>query len=263
MAEYRLPFTAQEIEEKLTNMDGGIIDVAELPAVGDENTLYRVIRGTLYYNGIGQGTSYIVNELPAQGEPCTTDGENIAATYYSIDDKVLYGYVPGEVGAALGVQEGWYPVATLLSALGHNYGGEITNPLDMAEETIYFLMKYIYYTYKDGLWTPLNKYQVYILGQLSSGNTPISGSDYLAITEDFFNTELYILTGDMNINSLAKLPPVEYFWTGSGAVYRYSVVKYDSVDGGLISIEASVGIDSGSNEPVINIQRKTFFPGSL
>lgn len=137
---------------------GGIIDVTELPRGDDinENAIYRLSRG-LYYGTYKQGTTYIVTQLPSVGEPCTTDGQTIATTYYNATDKILYGYVPAAVGSALGAPEGWYQISMLLENLGYEYGGNIQTLADMTSTSVFYMVVLdSFAACKDSNWTFLN-----------------------------------------------------------------------------------------------------------
>lgn len=133
---------------------GGIIEVLQLPTENIDNRyLYRVTVAELYYNDVKQGTTYVVAELPATGEPLTMDGVTVTATYYNDTDNTLYGYLPDAIAAALGVPAGWYNAETLLPAVGYSYGGVITNLGDASEtSTFYLLLTNPLYSYEDGNW---------------------------------------------------------------------------------------------------------------
>ncbi len=134
--------------------NGGIIEVLQLPTENIDNRyLYRVTKADCYFNSVKQGTTYVVAELPEVGEPITTDGASVTATYYNDTDNTLYGYLPATIGAALGVLEGWYPATTIISAFGYSYGGVITNLAEAtASNTFYLVLTNPLYSYEDGNW---------------------------------------------------------------------------------------------------------------
>ena len=137
-----------------TGGGGGIIEVLQLPTENIDNRyLYRVTKAALYINNEKQGTTYVVDELPEVGEPVSTDGATITATYYNDTDNTLYGYVPDYLGALLGVPEGWYDANMLMGALGIPYGGVVTNLAEASEyNTFYLLLTNPLYSYEDGNW---------------------------------------------------------------------------------------------------------------
>lgn len=133
---------------------GGIIEVLQLPTENIDNRyLYRVTVAALYYNDVKQGTTYVVAELPEVGEPVTTDGATVTATYYNDTDNTLYGYLPDAIAAAFGAPAGWYTAEVLISTFGYSYGGVITNLGDASEtSTFYLLLTNPLYSYEDGNW---------------------------------------------------------------------------------------------------------------
>lgn len=137
-----------------TGGGGGIIEVLQLPTENIDNRyLYRVTKASLWFNNVKEGNTYVVDELPATGEPVTTDGATVNTTYYNDTDNTLYGYVPAMIGSVLGVPEGWYTAEMLIPALGFSYGGVITNLVDASERnTFYLLLTNPLYSYEDGNW---------------------------------------------------------------------------------------------------------------
>ena len=133
---------------------GGIIEVLQLPTENiDTRYLYRVTFAALYFNNVLQGTTYVVDELPATGEPVTTDGSTVTVTYYNDTDNTLYGYLPEAIASVLGVPEGWYTAETLIPSFGYAYGGVVTNLNEATEkETFYLLLTNPLYSYEDGNW---------------------------------------------------------------------------------------------------------------
>lgn len=153
--EYKLSYTAEEINEKLGQIgnDKAIIDVTELPTEGvNESSFYRLISAQFvssYYVYADNWICHCVNELPSVGEPVTTDMVNITG-YYNVQDGEVYGYVDSMVSAAGGVPIGWYPIGILGQAFDIDWGGTITHIDDMVGDSAYVLLKYEFYVYKDG-----------------------------------------------------------------------------------------------------------------
>lgn len=121
-----------------------IIDIEDFPSSPSTSVIYRkwqVIKVELYYYKTKNTTStvYIVDTLPEVGE-MAYDGTNMIAYYNRADDSIQ-GYVDSAMSSQMSVPVGWYPVATLFTALGYTYGGAITS-LDEAtsERTFYALL---------------------------------------------------------------------------------------------------------------------------
>lgn len=104
-----------------------IIDVIELPDENiNESAFYRVPFGTFVSNqGTMESKCYIVESLPSNGEPITTDGQSVNAGYYNAMDKDVYGYLPDAVASIAGVSAGWYPFSTLAPLFGVGWFGVI------------------------------------------------------------------------------------------------------------------------------------------
>jgi hypothetical protein len=131
---------------------GGIIDVAELPTEGiDESALYRVLVGTVYYGEYKQQTKvHIVNGLPETGENVSADMKTIDHTYYNTADGVEYVYMSETLASAVGMAGGWYPASTMYTGLGYAYGGVVTSMSDMtATATFYLYLEFKLYSYKN------------------------------------------------------------------------------------------------------------------
>ena len=147
------------VPEKPLLMDFDFLPNLDYPDLSGLETecIYRLTNG-LYVNEpvakIKQHcTTYIVDELPEVGEPCTLDGVNINAIYYNSTDEVLYAYVSAEIAPVLEVDADWYDAGTLLQALGFSYGGVVTSFESMTDEgTFYFIAHTSYFVYQDGVW---------------------------------------------------------------------------------------------------------------
>jgi hypothetical protein len=195
---------------------GGILDVDTLPTDDiNENAIYRVKAGLIYYNNNGyypQGTTYFVDDLPTTGEPCTLDGNSINAIYYSRNESDCYGYVPSSIAPALGVPAGWYTVSMLLGALGYTWDGIVGNIGSIMENgTFYFLKNPSYNACKDGVWEELSK----------SGRTALrivdnklsSGALKKAIS-DFENTEIvFTISGVIGVAHPMQKSDDELFYS--------------------------------------------------
>lgn len=124
----------------------------------DKQEIYKLSAGAYENNAdikatIRHGETYIVDELPEIGEPCTLDGVNINSVYYKRSDRTVYAYVSAEIAPALGADVGWYDAGLLLQGLGFPYGGVVTNFGSMTETgTLYFLENATYFAYSDVAW---------------------------------------------------------------------------------------------------------------
>jgi hypothetical protein len=151
----------EEALEQVPSGGGGaaIIDVIALPTENiDEDSFYRLLTCTMIFNYTKQyqHRCICVDGLPATGEPVTTNMVNITA-YYNLQDGNAYGYVDSFVSSVSGAPVGWYPAEMLFAQFGMAYGGVVTDIMAAEQEnTNYFLLEYILYSYKDGLWTPAN-----------------------------------------------------------------------------------------------------------
>jgi len=112
-----------------------ILDVLALPTENiDETVFYRIPRGAFVSNqGLAGGVCYIVEGLPAVGEPVTADGQSVNAGYYNTLDKDAYGYLPDALASAVGVPSGWYPFSALAPVFGLEWLGVVGNILDCPE----------------------------------------------------------------------------------------------------------------------------------
>lgn len=178
MAEYKLSYSAKEIDEKLGKVDSlvasvngvkpdvngnvaiasgggnGIIDVTELPIENiNEGAFYRLMTAKFvsnYYSAVDGWTCYCVDGLPSTGEPVSTDMINITG-YYNMQDNEVYGYADSMISAAGGVPVGWYPIGVLGQAFDIAWGGVITDADDI-DESAKVLLSYDFYIYQNG-WT--------------------------------------------------------------------------------------------------------------
>ena len=153
----------EEIITQLNNMpdvgSGGssvgvseaIIDIVELPTENiDENSFYRLLTGVFYFNGTPQAdwTCYLVESLPIEGVPVTTDMVHVSL-YYAIDTGAVTGYINSALSGTLGVPAGWYPVEVLGQAFELSWGGiiwsEFDDPIDGANR---LFLSYSVYQFK-------------------------------------------------------------------------------------------------------------------
>lgn len=136
-----------------------IIDVVALPTENiDEDSFYRVLSGQIFMNGAPNSawSIEIVETLPAQGNPVTTDMVNIYL-YYAIDTSSVSGYLPSALGSQLGVPEGWYPVEILGQAFGVTWGGIYWNETEAPTDgSLSLVLSYALYSYKRE-WENLSK----------------------------------------------------------------------------------------------------------
>lgn len=176
MTEFKLSYTANEINRKLGKVDnlvstvngvtpdengnvniavgstGGIADVVELPTENiKENCFYRLLTAKFvssFYYAVDGWTCYCVNELPDIGKPVSTDMINITA-YYNISDNEVYGYADETISTVGGIPVGWYPIGVLGQAFNVTWGGVITD-VDNVDDSAKLLLSYDFYIYKNG-----------------------------------------------------------------------------------------------------------------
>ena len=143
-----------------------IIDVVELPTENiREDCFYRLLSGSFAHKQVvhSRWTCYCVEDLPETGEPAfsgdLSDSSSVVVTaYYKVTDGSVSAYVPAQLGPMFGVPEGWYPVATLMSAVGYEFAGVITNILDDPNDRKFrILLEYVTYDHKNGNWTSHKK----------------------------------------------------------------------------------------------------------
>ena len=165
--EYKLSYTANEINEKLGKIDNlesaisnissnTIIDVISLPTENiNEGVFYRLTTAKFvsnFYTYVDGWKCHYVNELPEVGEPVTSDMINITG-YYNAQDNEVYGYADSMVSAAGEIPVGWYPIGVLGQAFDVTWGGIITD-VDRVDNTAKVLLSQDYYMYQDG-WCKL------------------------------------------------------------------------------------------------------------
>lgn len=140
-----------------------IIDVVELPTENiREDCFYRLLTGSFVYNQFVRNdwTCHCVESLPETGDPAfagdLSDTENvIVIAYYNVTDESVYAYVTEVLASMFGVPAGWYPVATLMQAVGFTFNGVITDITDNPRNgTFNLLLEYVNYSYKDA-WTSM------------------------------------------------------------------------------------------------------------
>ena len=113
-----------------------IVDVAALPEGEiDDDVFYRYITAEFYFR-LAPTSNYkclVVDHLPETGQSVTDASMSNFVFYYcpAEDADAAYGYVPGELGAAFGVPEGWYPEYVILGALNVSYGGIVHSISEM------------------------------------------------------------------------------------------------------------------------------------
>lgn len=145
---------------------GGIIDVeADFPSEPSTTSIYRkwqVVKAVWVYANTSSGSlettiatdgtmeCEVVNTLPEVGNACYS-GTSMYA-YYQRTDGEVYGYVDSILSSAMGVPVGWYPAATLFSALDFTYNGMIDSIEDVTEGGYYALVTrkpHLYQFYND------------------------------------------------------------------------------------------------------------------
>lgn len=153
--------TEEFVQEEISKIPSGggtgnapaIIDVTELPTENiNEQAFYRKLTGTFMFGRemTNTTTCYCVNGLPEVGEPCTDADMITMVVYYNTEDGAAYGYVDDMLSGAMGVPAGWYDAGILISAVGYEYGGIITNVKDAQEDDVCrLLLEYTIYSYKD------------------------------------------------------------------------------------------------------------------
>lgn len=181
--EFKLSYTASEIDEKLGKVDNlvstvngvapdvngnvnieatgssnGIIDVLELPTENiNEAAFYRLMTARFICNQEGDSslTCHCVAALPETGKVCTDIDMSFIEAYYNISDNTSYGYVDSELSTAIGISSGWYPTSALCEIANIPYGGVITDiSADPCDGGLRILLDYDFYIYKNG-WSLL------------------------------------------------------------------------------------------------------------
>ena len=175
MAEFKLSYTASEIDRKLGKVDnlvstvngalpdangnvnvptGGIIDVLELPIENiNMGAFYRLMTAYLVFNQRDQRANnyhcLCVDTLPDIGKPVTTDTTDMQI-YYNLADGNVYGYIPAELGASMGVPAGWYTLDLLAPVFEVTWNGVIRDlGDDPCDDSFRLLVAYDYYIYHD------------------------------------------------------------------------------------------------------------------
>ena len=121
-----------------------IIEVEDFPSNPSTTSIYRkwqVVKAQIVAYGeiITNGTMNceIVDNLPETGNVCYTGTAMYA--YYQRADGEAYGYVEETLSAQMSVPVGWYPAATLMSALGYTWNG-IIDSIDNAQSEGYHIL---------------------------------------------------------------------------------------------------------------------------
>lgn len=187
MAEYKLSYTASEIDEALGRKP--IIDVLALPETDiKEDCWYRLHKPVMTYNGyIRNDNIYVVNSLPDAGV-CMQDG-NKMILYYNLQTQSLHGYADAELASDLGMSSGWYSFEQIVDVISQiyeqqqAYGGTITSFDQATESNTYYLLvnNYVLYEYKNK-WNTLNN-----IGMAGAGTNA-----------ETFNCFMNVASGDMS-----------------------------------------------------------------
>ena len=155
----------EEIASLVPSGGGGgsaIIDVIALPDTDiNEDAFYRLLTANITLGKMvaTNYTCHCVETLPETGEACLagdlSDVESLLVTaYYNVADGSAYGYIDDMLSGALGIPSAWYPVDMLFGNFGFTYGGVISNLAEAEDDTVYILLEYVVYSYKDG-WSSL------------------------------------------------------------------------------------------------------------
>ena len=108
---------APDADGNVNIVSGGIIDVYDqLPTENiNTNSIYRLSTAKFIGGNDPQSievlerrgwTCYYVESLPEVGEVCIDTDTGYNTVYYNASDNEVYGYVAGEIGAALSISEG-------------------------------------------------------------------------------------------------------------------------------------------------------------
>lgn len=126
----------------------GIIDVLELPEVGNEKSFYRVLHaGWISGTDPNIDKAYCVDRLPEVGKSITSGN---LTSYYHVEDNEVYGYIDDALSSEHGIPVGWYPISEIAQEFNIMYGGIITDiRLRPNDSCLCLLVEYYYYTYKD------------------------------------------------------------------------------------------------------------------
>jgi hypothetical protein len=93
-----------------------------------------------YYGSSPHPTASIdvVDVLPEIGD-MAYDGTYLRGYYQRSDDE-LYGYIDSIMSSQMSVPVGWYPMSTLVPAMGYDYGGKITSVNEATSAAFYALV---------------------------------------------------------------------------------------------------------------------------
>ena len=126
-----------EIADKVAGRVKGeaIIDVAELPTEEvDTKRFYRVPVGAFFHGGTKNNwTCMVVETLPEEGLPVTTDMVNVTL-YYDMSSGNAQGYANDMLSGAFGIPVGWYPMEVVCQLTGNTWNGIVFDESDVPEE---------------------------------------------------------------------------------------------------------------------------------
>ena len=174
---------------EIIRVDNKFQDVLELPTEYiNPNTTYRVLEGNFYLNGLLRN-DFICNVVSWDKVP-NTAGENALnltdsgyqiTGYYNVKDNIIYGYLDKAVfqnqvnnstvlssaeklainGVLIFMSSGWKTLESMLDLASMvstiKYGGIVINKKAMsAKDTVYLLLTYNCYLYRNNNWIKLN-----------------------------------------------------------------------------------------------------------
>ena len=120
-----------------------IIDVVALPETDiREDVFYRMVTAEFHWGGEqwGPADCIAVDTLPEIGEPVTDADMTRLTFYYAVDTEESSAYVTDELGAAYGIPAGWYPSEMIITTIGMDYGGIVSDITEIIDTNMVYLL---------------------------------------------------------------------------------------------------------------------------
>ena len=153
MAEYKLSYTASEINEKLSKIgdSSAIIDVTELPTENiNEQAFYRLLVGTFYDYGVPDPyvTCYIVDSLPEEGIPFWREESDFYVVYYSTTTNAASVYIDSNISSEEDLPVGWLAIEDYFAHWDDPWYGVISDTSTVPNNGYCLVLGYQLYQYK-------------------------------------------------------------------------------------------------------------------
>lgn len=206
MAEYKLSYTASEIDEALGRKP--IVDVRALPETDiKEDCIYRLSTPIVLYGGVQVGKVYEVNGLPTTGELIMSEND-VMVVYYNLQDQVTYGYLDSEFAGYFELTAGWYTLEQIAELAEYPYGGVVNDESQITDETLFYVVlnTYTFYVYK-------NKWYDVPIGTAGVGWST-TGTEYTNVPLFNYDTE------EIELQTVTASIGAEAFnWNGTETYY--------------------------------------------